>query len=86
VALYLHCAICSRKRADGLLSGAAWGRLELPPDAVVQHPALSGSMFRCCPTCAERHPDWRESLLSSLGLDGTGQGDDRARIEIREAG
>ncbi len=70
MALYLHCAICSRKQADGLLSGAAWGRMELPPGTEVEHPALRGSHFRCCPSCAERHPDWRASLLSSLGLDG----------------
>ena len=69
--LYLLCVVCSRQQADGLISGAGWGRLELPPGAEVQHPALKGSMFRCCPTCVERHPDWKENLLSSLGLDGS---------------
>jgi len=68
--LYLLCVICSRQQADGLISGAAWGRLELPPGSEIEHPALKGSTFRCCPTCAERHPDWKESVLSSLGLDG----------------
>ena len=66
--LYLHCAICSRQQADGLISGAAWGRLELPPGAEIEHPALKGSMFRVCPTCMQRHPDWEESLLESFGL------------------
>ena len=66
--LYLRCVICSRQQAEGLISGAAWGKLELPPGAEIEHPALKGSMFRCCPSCLERHPDWRESLLSSLGL------------------
>jgi hypothetical protein len=70
VALYLHCVVCSRKQAEGIISGAAWGRLELPPGTGVQHPALNGSLFRCCPTCLERHPDWKESLLSSLGING----------------
>ena len=31
--LYLVCAVCSRRQADGLISGAAWGRAELPPGA-----------------------------------------------------
>jgi hypothetical protein len=66
--LYLHCVICSRKQADGLISGAAWGRLELPPDAEVDHPALSGSTLRCCPHCVGRHPDWEERVLTTLGL------------------
>jgi len=66
--LYLHCAICSRQQADGLISGAAWGRLELPPGAEIEHPALKGSMFRVCPTCMQRHPDWEASLLESFGL------------------
>jgi len=66
--LYLHCVICSRKQADGLISGAAWGRLELPPDAEVDHPALSGSALRCCPSCIGRHPDWQDRVLVALGL------------------
>jgi hypothetical protein len=68
VALYLHCVICSRKQADGLLSGAAWGRLELPPGAEVEHPALRGSTLRACPTCIGRHPDWQNRMLAALGL------------------
>ncbi len=66
--LYLRCAICDRQQADGLISGAAWGKLELPPGAEVEHPALKGSMFRVCPSCKERHPDWEQSLLESFGL------------------
>ena len=41
--LYLVCAICDRRQADGLLSGAAWGRAELPPGATIQHPAVKGT-------------------------------------------
>jgi len=47
--------------------------MELPPGAEVEHPALKGAHFRCCPSCVQRHPDWQESLLSSLGLDGFGR-------------
>jgi hypothetical protein len=72
--LYLLCVVCSRQQADGLISGAAWGRLELPAGAVVEHPALKGSMFRCCPTCVERHPNWQSDLLASLGLSQNGTG------------
>jgi hypothetical protein len=66
--LYLHCALCSRKQADGLLSGAAWGRFEIPAGAAVSHPALNGTQLRTCPTCIERHPDWRQNLAAVLGI------------------
>lgn len=66
--LYLHCVICSRKQADGLISGAAWGRLELPPEVEVDHPALNGSTLRACPTCVNRHADWQKRMLSVLGI------------------
>lgn len=67
--LYLRCAICSRQQADGLISSAAWGKLELPPGTELEHPALKGSMFRVCPHCIQRHPDWKSSLFESLGLE-----------------
>jgi hypothetical protein len=70
--LYLLCVVCSRQQADGLISGAAWGKLELPPGAEVDHPALKGSLFRCCPSCVERHPGWQDELLESLGLSVNG--------------
>ena len=66
--LYLHCAICSRKQAEGLLSGNAWGRLELPANVEVEHPALRGTALRACPTCIGRHPNWQQELLAALGL------------------
>ncbi|MDH4103518.1 MAG: hypothetical protein OEW52_08860 [Thermoleophilia bacterium] len=71
--LYLRCASCSRQQADGLISGATWGRLELPHGAEIEHPALKGSMFRVCPACMERHPDWEASLLESFGLTAPSQ-------------
>jgi hypothetical protein len=66
--LYLRCALCSRQTAEGLLSGNAWGRLELPAGAEVEHPALRGATLRACPTCIGRHPDWQQQLLVSLGF------------------
>ena len=66
--LYLLCAVCSRKTAEGLLSGAAWGRLQLPSGASVEHRALRGNTLRVCPTCTQRDPQWRERLLGSLGI------------------
>jgi hypothetical protein len=71
--LYLHCAICDRKQADGLISGAAWGRFEVDPAHVGDHPSLKGNALRVCPTCVGRHPDWREQLRAALGL-GSGPG------------
>jgi hypothetical protein len=68
MALYLHCVICSRKQADGLISGMAWGRLELPAGAQVQHAGANGSTLRACPGCMSDNPDWQSSVLSNLGL------------------
>jgi hypothetical protein len=70
--LYLHCALCSRKQAEGLISGAAWGRFEVPHDAELEHPAYRGTTLRACPACVQRHPDWRERLLIALGLSSDG--------------
>jgi hypothetical protein len=66
--LYLHCVICSRKQADGLISGMAWGRLELPAGTKFHHPGVNGSTLRACPSCMSDNPDWQSSVLSNLGL------------------
>jgi hypothetical protein len=68
--LYLRCVICSRQQAEGLLSGAAWGRLELPADAVVRHPAVKDATARACPACVSAHPNWQERVLATLGFGG----------------
>jgi hypothetical protein len=65
--LYLHCELCSRKQADGIISGAAWGRMELPDHLYAQHPTLIGKTLRACPTCIGRHPDWQDRILQALG-------------------
>jgi hypothetical protein len=70
--LYLRCVICSRQQADGLISSASWGRLELPPDAEVEHPALKGATLRACPSCVGGDPDWQNRVLSSLGVSAAG--------------
>jgi hypothetical protein len=66
--LYLRCIICGRQQAEGLISGAAWGRLELPVDAVVHHPAVHKSTARACPSCVAGNPDWQNRVLAVLGL------------------
>jgi hypothetical protein len=66
--LYLRCVLCSRQQADGLISGAAWGRLELPVDAVVHHPAVQNGTARACPSCVSGYPDWQSRALAVLGL------------------
>jgi hypothetical protein len=65
--LYLRCVLCSRQQAEGLLSGAAWGRLELPAGAIVHHPGVRDSTARACPSCAG-DPTWEQRVLTALGL------------------
>ena len=72
--LYLVCVICERRQADGLLSGAAWGRMELPADAEIAHPAVNGSALRACPSCVSDDSRWQETALVSLGLSDTAHG------------
>jgi hypothetical protein len=57
VALYLHCAICHRKQAGGLLSGSAWGRVERPAPETA---------LRVCPDCMSTNPDWPTRAVRSL--------------------
>ena len=68
--LYLVCAICDRRQADGLISGAAWGRIELPSGSAVDHPAVKGSTLLACPNCVGQHSDWQDRAQASVGLGG----------------
>lgn len=68
MALYLHCAVCSRKQANGLLSGAAWGKAPVPPGAVVDHPAVRDGHVRACPDCVGRHREWHIVALTAVGV------------------
>ena len=56
--LFLHCALCGRKQADGLLSRGHWGQLD----------GGNGTPLRACPTCKGTHTDWQERLRASLGV------------------
>ena len=69
MALYLHCVICSRKQADGLISGMAWARIELPDGSSTDHPGVRGATARACPTCIGQYSDWESRALQSLGID-----------------
>jgi hypothetical protein len=60
--LYLHCGLCGRRQAEGLLSRAAWGHLELE----------GGAVLKACPTCRSAAPDWEERLLTGAGEQGPG--------------
>jgi hypothetical protein len=53
--LYLHCALCGRKQAAGLLSRGHWGHLEVQTGPI-----------RACPTCKERYSDWETRLLATV--------------------
>ncbi len=63
--LYLHCVICARKQADGLISGAAWGRLELTVEQR-GNGAGAAATVRVCPTCVSTHTDWQTVAVSGL--------------------
>lgn len=54
--LYLECALCGRKQAEGLLSRAAWGYLEREG-----HPPL-----RACPNCKTAYADWETRVVSAV--------------------
>jgi hypothetical protein len=57
--LFLHCGLCGRKQADGLLSRGYWGQLETG----------NGAPLRACPTCKGTHADLEERLRVALGGD-----------------
>jgi hypothetical protein len=51
--LFLHCGLCGRKQADGLLSRNSWGHVDAydPP-------------LRACPGCRSAHADWADRLVA----------------------
>lgn len=69
--VFLHCHLCGRKQADGLLSRNYWGHLEV----------RVGAVLRACPTCKEAHGDWAERLRTSL--NGSEPAHDRESAEQR---
>lgn len=52
--LNLHCGLCGRQQANGLLSSGAWGRVELSPELTL----------RACPNCRSTYPDWESRLAA----------------------
>jgi len=48
--LNLRCELCGRHQVGGLLSAAAWGRLDEPDGP------------QACPDCMRDNPDWRKRL------------------------
>ena len=55
--LFLHCGLCGRKQADGLLSRGHWGHYE-----------TSERTLRACPSCKHQYQDWTERLLAASNL------------------
>jgi hypothetical protein len=58
--LFLHCALCGRKQADGLLSRGAWGHLELD----------DGRALRACAGCKGSNVDWEDQLRGLMASPG----------------
>jgi hypothetical protein len=71
--LYLSCGLCGRKQADGLLSRAHWGHLEVG----------SETALCACPSCKDRYTDWelrlRTTVTSGSGRIGSVYGSDYRR-------
>ena len=56
MALFLHCGLCARRQADGLLSRAYWGHVT----------AGDGTKLSACPACKGRYADWDRRLEIKL--------------------
>jgi hypothetical protein len=57
--LLLHCSLCGRKQADGLLSRNAWGHL----------PLEDGSVLRACSSCKGQYSDWEIRLRATVSTN-----------------
>ncbi len=55
--LYLVCVLCGRRQAEGLLSRAAWGAVELE----------GGGSVRACPECKGTYSDWERRIVAASG-------------------
>jgi hypothetical protein len=71
--LYLSCGLCGRKQADGLLSRAYWGHLQVGDETALC----------ACPSCKERYMDWelrlRTTTVGESGRIGSVYGSDSPR-------
>jgi len=59
--LFLHCGLCGRKQADGLLSRNAWGHIELG----------GGNALCACASCKGQYSDWENRLRATMNGHGT---------------
>jgi hypothetical protein len=59
MSLLLHCTLCGRKQADGLLSRNAWGHLSLE----------DGNVLRACSSCKGRYSDWDIRLRATVSTN-----------------
>lgn len=57
--LFLHCTLCGRKQADGLLSRNAWGHLPLD----------DGTVLRACSSCKGERSDWEIRLRATVSTN-----------------
>lgn len=57
--LLLHCTLCGRKQADGLLSRNAWGHLSLE----------DGNVLRACSSCRSQYSDWEIRLRATVSTN-----------------
>lgn len=69
--LFLHCGLCARKQADGLISRGYWGHIEFD----------NGTALRACPACKGQYPDWEQRLLATL--NGAGAPIDQSAFSLR---
>jgi hypothetical protein len=59
MSLHLHCTLCGRKQADGLLSRNAWGHL----------PLEDGNVLRACSSCKGQYSDWDIRLRATVSTN-----------------
>ena len=57
--LFLHCTLCGRKQAEGLLSRGLWGHAQLE----------NGTAVSACPACKAADPDWDLRVRATLTRD-----------------